>query len=133
MLYSRPTTRKERRLKDMEKKASVVQVEIFGQTYSVRADGDPAYIQELAGFVDRKMREVSEYAPTVDSAKIAILAALNISDEFHQFRVKALEGDPGRFAVRANRLVEKLDEILRTSSRNPARAGSETLGTLRGA
>jgi len=117
----------------MEKKASAIQVEIFGQTYSVRADGDPEYIRELAGFVDKKMREVSEYAPTVDSAKIAILAALNISDEFHQFRVKATEGDPGRFAVRANRLVEKLDEILRTSSRNPARAGSETLGTLRGA
>ena len=51
MLFSRPTTRKERRLKDMEKKASVVQVEIFGQTYSVRADGDPEYIKELAGFV----------------------------------------------------------------------------------
>lgn len=118
----------------MDRKASITQVEIFGQTYSVRADGDPAYIKELAAFVDRKMREVSEHAPTVDSAKIAILAALNISDEFHQFRVKALEGDPSRFATRANRLVEKLDEILKTSSRgNPARAGSETLGTLRGA
>src|SRR6185503_8821375 len=106
----------------------VVQVEIFGQTYSVRAEGDPGYIKELAGFVDRKMREVSEYAPTVDSAKIAILAALNIS---HEFRVKALEGDPSRFAVRASRLVEKLDEILKTSSRgNPAKAATDTLGTL---
>ena len=118
----------------MEKKASVVQVEIFGQTYSVRADGDPEYIKELATFVDRKMREVSEYAPTVDSAKIAILAALNISDEFHQFRTKAQEGDPGRFANRATRLVEKLDEILKVSTRvSPVRSQTDAIGTLRGA
>ena len=118
----------------MEKKSGVTQVEIFGQTYSVRAAGDPTYIKELASFVDRKMREVSEHAPTVDSAKIAILTALNISDEFYQFQAKALEGDPGRLAKRATRLVEKLDEILKTSSRGiPARAGNESIGTLRGA
>src|ERR1039457_6907549 len=102
----------------MAPKPSVTQVEIFGQTYSVRAAGDPAYIRELAGFVDNKMREVSEHAPTVDSAKIAILTALNISDEFYQYRSKSgSEGDPGRVAKRAIRLVEKLDEILKTSPR----------------
>jgi len=118
----------------MQKKPAVIQVEIFGQTYSVRAAGDPEYIRELASFVDRKMREVSEHAPTVDAAKIAILTALNISDEFYQFRSKSPEGDPGRFAKRATRLVEKLDEILKTSSPGaPARAGTESIGTLRGA
>jgi cell division protein ZapA (FtsZ GTPase activity inhibitor) len=83
------------------------------------------------------MREVAEHAPTVDAAKIAILTALNISDEFHQYRSSSRsgsEGDPGRVAKRATRLVEKLDEILKTSSRAiPARAGSESIGTLRGA
>ena len=52
----------------------------------------------------------------IDAAKIAILTALNISDEFHQYRSKSgSEGDPGRLAKRATRLVEKLDEILKTS------------------
>ena len=115
-------------------KAGVTQVEIFGQTYSVRAAGDPAYIKELASFVDKKMREVSDHAPTVDATKIAILSALNISDEFYQFRSKLQEGDPGRFAQRAKGLVDKLDEILKTSSRaTPAPAGKESTGTLRGA
>ena len=113
----------------MAPKPSVTQVEIFGQTYSVRAAGDPAYIRELADFVDKKMREVSEHAPTVDAAKIAILTALNISDEFHQFRAQTTESDPGRFEKRAGRLVEKLDEILKTSSRGNA----EMIGSLRGA
>ena len=80
------------------------------------------------------MREVSEHAPTIDAAKIAILTALNISDEFYQFRSKSgSEGDPGRLAERASRLVEKLDEVLKTSPAVPAIAGNESIGTLRGA
>lgn len=118
----------------MEAKPTVTQVEIFGQTYSVRAAGDPEYIRELATFVDRKMQEVSRHAPTVDATKIAILTALNISDEFHQFRTKAKEGDPGRFATRASRLVEKLDQILSVVPQgSPNVSGNESNGTLRGA
>ncbi len=109
----------------MGEKPAVTQVEIFGQTYSVRATGEPEYIRELASFVDNKMREVSEHAPTVDATKIAILTALNISDEFYQYRMKSPEGDPGRLARRAGRLVERLDEILKSSP--------EPSGTLRGA
>ncbi len=118
----------------MEAKPTVTQVEIFGQTYSVRAVGDAEYIRELSAFVDRKMREVAEHAPTVDATKIAILAALNISDEYHQLRSKAREGDPGRFAARANRLVERLDEVLKASPQErPARHEQESIGALRGA
>lgn len=117
----------------MEAKPTLTQVEIFGQTYSVRAEGEASYIQDLAAYVDRKMREVAERAPTVDAAKIAILAALNISDEFHQHRTRVQEGDPGRFALRADRLVAELDEIL---SAFPAPAldghGAESNGALRG-
>lgn len=117
----------------MDGKPTVTQVEIFGQTYSVRAVGDATYIRELSDFVDRKMREVAEHAPTVDATKIAILAALNISDEYHQFRTKAREGDPGRFAGRARRLVEKLDEILKAPPAGGAsRHDPESIGALRG-
>ncbi len=118
----------------MEAKPTVTQVEIFGQTYSVRAAGDPEYVRELAAFVDRKMQEVSRHAPTVDATKIAILTALNISDEFHQFRLMAKEGDPGRIATRASRLVEKLDQILNVVPQgSPNGSGIESSGTLRGA
>jgi cell division protein ZapA len=110
----------------VESKPTVIQVEIFGQTYSVRAAGDAEYIRELAAYVDGKMREVADHAPTVDGTKIAILTALNISDEFHQYRLKAQLGDPGRLVPRAGRLVEKLDEILRAFPRGfPGRAGTE--------
>jgi len=118
----------------MKKQTQVTQVEIYGQTYSVRAAADADYIRELAGFVDRKMREVAQEAATVDATKIAILAALNVADDYYQFRVRLSEGDPGRVAKRATRLVEKLDEILGKSPGGvPAKAGEESIGALRGA
>jgi len=118
----------------MAEKANLVQVEIFGQTYSVRAAADADYIHDLAAFVDRKMREVAQEAATVDATKIAILAALNIADDFYQYRVRLSEGDPGHVAKRATRLVERLDEILGSVPGGiPAKAGEESIGALRGA
>ena len=118
----------------MENRPTAIQVEIFGQTYSVRAAGEAEYILDLAAFVDRKMREVAAHAPTVDSTKIAILTALNVSDEFHQYQLKTRMGDPGRLLPVAGRLVEKLDEILGILPADvPARAGTDISGTLRGA
>ena len=61
-----------------------IQVEIYNQTYSIRSDGDNEYIQTLARYVDSKMRAISSGTLTVDSLKVAILAALHIADEFHQ-------------------------------------------------
>jgi cell division protein ZapA (FtsZ GTPase activity inhibitor) len=43
-----------------------VRVEIYNQTYSIRSDGDNDYIQRLAEYVDRKMREISSGTFTVD-------------------------------------------------------------------
>ena len=65
---------------------SLVHVEIFGQTYTLRAGTEPGYVEELARFVDEQMREVSRSGPAVDSVRIAVLAALNIADECYQAR-----------------------------------------------
>ena len=59
----------------------LVQVEIYGQSYNLRGEGETPYLQELAAYVDHRMREVAEATATVDSLKVAILAALNIADE----------------------------------------------------
>ena len=61
---------------------NLTQVDIFGQQYTLRGEGDPQYIKSLTKFVDSKMREVTEGTSTVDSLKVAILAAINIADEF---------------------------------------------------
>ncbi|MEO8191798.1 MAG: cell division protein ZapA [Acidobacteriota bacterium] len=95
----------------MNRRGSVTQVEIFGQTYNVRAEGDSTYIHDLARFVDSRMKEVAEKTATVDTTKIAILAALNISDDLHQ-RERTRKDAPTDAVARAERLIEKLDAAL---------------------
>ncbi|MGH9492743.1 MAG: cell division protein ZapA, partial [Terriglobales bacterium] len=58
-----------------------VRVEIYDQTYNLRGS-DPQYIKKLADYVDGKMRTVAQQTSTVDSLRLAVLAALNIADEY---------------------------------------------------
>jgi cell division protein ZapA len=95
----------------VERRGTITQVEIFGQTYSVRADGDSSYVHDLARFVDSRMREVADRTATVDTTKIAILAALNITDEMKQVE-RQRRDDPTDAVARAERLIRKLDDAL---------------------
>ncbi len=63
-----------------------VQVEIFGQLYNIKGSDDPGSIRELAAFVDAKMKEIQRGTGTVDPHRVAILAALTISDELFRLR-----------------------------------------------
>jgi cell division protein ZapA len=58
-------------------------VEIFGQTYSIEGDLEAKYVQMLAKFVDEKMHVIADATRTVDTQKVAVLAALAIADELH--------------------------------------------------
>jgi cell division protein ZapA len=75
---------------------SLVHVQIFGQTYTVRAGTDAGYVEKLAAYVDSQMTDVSRSAGAVDSVRIAVLAALNIADEC--FQLRAQEADSERRA-----------------------------------
>ena len=72
----------------MADKPTTVPVEIFGQTYNVKAGADPGYVEQLAAHVDAQMREVSRSAGAVDSVRVAVLAALNIADECLRLRAQ---------------------------------------------
>ena len=60
----------------------VTTVKIYNQMYQVRSGGDPEYVKRLAKHVDETMTEVFENTPSVDSIKVAVLAALNIADDY---------------------------------------------------
>jgi cell division protein ZapA len=60
-----------------------VKVQIFGQSYSIAGDLDPAYVQKLAALVDEKMHAIADATGTVDTQKVAVLAALSIADELN--------------------------------------------------
>jgi cell division protein ZapA len=86
-------------------------VEIFGSVYHVRGEDNPEHLREVAALVDRRMREVAEKVTTVDTARIAILAALNIADEFFRCREKQ-EGERVDIQEKVAVLAGKLEEAL---------------------
>jgi cell division protein ZapA len=87
-----------------------IRVDIYDQSYNLRGT-DPEYINKLAEFVDLKMRTVAEQTQTVDSLRLAVLAALNIADEYHLLKKKydAIAQD---YRLNADRLAGALDEVL---------------------
>jgi cell division protein ZapA len=63
-----------------------VKVQIFGQTYSIQGELDGKYVQRLAKYVDEKMHAIADVTKTVDTQKVAVLAALAIADELHSLQ-----------------------------------------------
>ena len=91
----------------------VIQVEIHGQAYPIRSSLEPEYVMRLASYVDEKMRAAGDSAPTGDSLRLAVLAALNIADELFRYRDVARARD-GELAERAGELERLLDRVLTT-------------------
>ncbi len=90
--------------------SSNVRVDIYDQTYHLRGS-DPEYISQLAEYVDTKMRLIAQQAATVDSLRVAVLAALNIADELHVLKRK-YESIATDYNERAGQLAGALDEVL---------------------
>jgi cell division protein ZapA len=94
-----------------------VSVDIYDQVYHLRGT-DAGYIERLAAMVDEKMRAVAAHGSTVDSLRVAVLAALNIADELTTLRGRytALAGSIGQtessMRSRAGTLAGMLDEVL---------------------
>lgn len=90
--------------------ATPIKVEIYDQVYNLRGV-DAEYITRLAEFVDAKMRSVAEQTSTVDSLRLAVLAAINIADEYHILK-KKYDLLANEYNRRAGALAGALDEVI---------------------
>ena len=103
---------------DPDKSASnaSVTVDIYDQSYRLRGQ-DSEYIHQLAAVVDAKMRLVASHGKTVDSLRVAVLAALNLADELARAeeRLRELNGNLSEaqsIRSRAHSLNGLLDSLL---------------------
>ena len=101
-----------------------VRVEIYNQTYNIRSDGDNEYILGLAEFVDAKMREISSGTLTVDSLKVAILAALHIADEYKRLKME-IEKNDSLLATRSAECADMLDRFMKQKEAPPQELETE--------
>jgi cell division protein ZapA len=94
----------------VEKEDNQIKITIFGQEYSVKAPADPTYIKNIAEYVDTKMREVqSGFSSTQSSNRIAILSAMNITDELFNAKKKG-DSDNNEVEEKITSLIDLIDE-----------------------
>jgi cell division protein ZapA len=104
--------------------ASTTEVEIFGATYVIRGGQQPEYLNELAGEVDRRMRELAGHVTSPESGRLAILTALNLADELSRSRT-SWDGERSEIETRLTSLASRLAEALeegRSGGRRPRAA-----------
>ena len=89
----------------------VVQIEIQGQKYPIKTELDPRYVEELAQFVEARMALASKSSPSSDAVGLAILTALNITDEYFRAR-STLTSNSGALTARAEELEKIVDQAL---------------------
>ncbi|HXX80241.1 MAG TPA: cell division protein ZapA [Thermodesulfovibrionales bacterium] len=63
-----------------------IEVYILGQKYTIKGDAPEEYIQQLANYVQDKIKEVYTNSPSITPVKASILAAITIADELHRLR-----------------------------------------------
>ncbi len=96
----------------MVKTQNGIRVEIYDQEYSMKGDLDPEYIEKLARLLDHRMRSIAARTNTVDSLCVAVLAALNLADEYHQLKAK-YELTTKQVDEKVGEYSEVLDELLK--------------------
>lgn len=117
----------------MEHKKITTKVNIFGAEYMVKAEAEPDYVQRVAQYVDSKMREITDNLQLRSSTRVAILAAINITDEL--FKERADKERLGRELEEKldgvyHRLHKELDEVQRHSQEGGTLSSTEPNGNL---
>jgi len=97
-----------------------IKVSIGGEEYTVRSELPPEYTREVAAYLDSQILRVREMLPTLDAPKVAVLAALAITDELFQAR----RGD----REMASRLAALADDLARLLP--PPKRGNRTTGGM---
>lgn len=93
-----------------------LEIEIYGQKYTVKADADESYMQQVAAYVDEQMRSLARGMKTATPAKLAILVALNVAHRMFQAEAQREEG-VADLERRAQHLMESIEETLQAGQR----------------
>ena len=84
----------------------VVHVDIQGQRYAIRSALDPKYVADIAAFVDQRMELAGRELATIDTVRIAVIAALNIADDLFRTRQDSADGRAQARAMEIERIVD---------------------------
>ena len=87
---------------------NLVRVEILGREYVVKSDEEQGRVEKIAAYVNQKIQEISGGPQTVSTLNAAILAALNIADDY--FRILEEKGGHRQdYESKAEHLIAMID------------------------
>ena len=87
----------------------MAKIQIYGKTYSLKSSSDQVSTEEVAAYVDAKMRELAEVRSKTSSADLAVLAALNIAQELMELQNQTESNDKAQIE-KIGRMLEALEE-----------------------
>ena len=87
----------------------MAKIQIYGKTYSLKSSSDQVSTEEVAAYVDAKMRELAEVRSKTSSADLAVLAALNIAQELMELQNQTEANDKAQ-GEKIGRMLEALEE-----------------------
>jgi cell division protein ZapA len=90
-----------------------LEIEIYGQKYTVKAEADEAYMQRVAAYVDEQMHTLARNMKTATPTKLAVLVALNAAHQLFQAEAQREQG-VADLEQRAQHLMESIEETLQT-------------------
>lgn len=93
-----------------------IEVEIFGQRFSINGDADESYVQKLAQIVDKHMKHIAQGTKTITPHKLAVLAAINIAHELLESEKKRQQGEAD-VERRMVTLMQSIEEQMPSSVR----------------
>jgi len=90
---------------------NIVKVKILDKTYALRATKSPEHLQQVAAFVDERLREMKESMPDLSTTKLAVLTSINIADELFS---AAPSGEDETVELRrsVHSLIEEIEDCL---------------------
>ncbi len=114
-----------------ESKIEKVKVEIYGESYILKGDASPEYMEMLADYVNEKMNYVAERSARLPSSKVAILTAINIADDLMKLRkenskmLELLDGSSNK-NDKNNDVKDSKDDGKKNSGKKTKRGGQNT-------
>ena len=91
----------------------MIDVEIYGQQYSICGEAEDAYVRRLAHFVDDHMKHLAEGMKTATPSKLAVLTAINLAHQFFESEKKRTQGEAD-VDRRMVTLMESIEEQMPT-------------------
>jgi cell division protein ZapA len=94
----------------------MAKIQIYGKTYSLKSSYDQMSMEEVAAYVDAKMRELAAALSKTSSADLAVLAALNIAQELIELQKQNDVNDKSH-EEKIGRMIEALEDEIQTIER----------------